>query len=172
MLLREKSERGLPNSSRRVKMPWKLQIRFSGFSRIPQRKQIKFIPFTTPERFRSIVALADVVLDTLNWSGGNTSLDALSVGTPIVTLPGAFMRGRQSMAMLDALGVPDLIADTTDAFVSMALRVADDHEYNRSLRQRILANNGEVFDRPEPVRVLEACLESIYQSRLVNDERR
>jgi CRISPR-associated protein Csy1 len=54
--------------------------------------------------------LCDVMLDTLHWSGGNTSLDALASGLPVVTLPGELMRGRQSQAMLQALGARELVA--------------------------------------------------------------
>jgi CRISPR-associated protein Csy1 len=133
---------------------------------IPQRKQIKFLPRTTPERFRSILALADVVLDTLHWSGGNTSLDALSVGVPIVSNPGAFMRGRQSLEMLTALGLTELIAASEDDYVKIAIRVAVDFEYNRSLRGNISANDGKVFDQKEPIRALETQLEIIYQKNL------
>ncbi len=53
-------------------------------------------------------ALCDVFLDTLHWSGGNTTLDALAAGLPPVTLPGAYMRGRQSFAMLRMLGLEEL----------------------------------------------------------------
>ena len=41
-----------------------------------------------------VMLLADVMLDPLHFGGGKTSLDALSLGVPIVTLPGKFMRGR------------------------------------------------------------------------------
>src|SRR5207342_1017310 len=49
--------------------------------------------------------LCDVMLDTLHWSGGNTSLDALAMGLPVVTFPGTLMRGRQSFGMLRTMGV-------------------------------------------------------------------
>ena len=53
----------------------------------------------------------DVMLDTLHWSGGNTSpWTRTPCALPMVTLPGEFMRGRQSYAMLKAMGLDDLIA--------------------------------------------------------------
>ena len=54
--------------------------------------------------FLRVNAVCDAMLDTQRWSGGNTSLDALAAGLPIVTLPGRFMRGRQSAAMLSLAG--------------------------------------------------------------------
>ena len=131
---------------------------------IPQRRQIKFLPRMPPEAFRAVAASADVVLDTVHWSGGNTSLDVLSTGTPIVTLPGPYMRGRQSAAMLTLIGVPELIAQDRADYVRLALRIAHDRAYREVLRQRILAGGDALFDRPEPTQALAACLRQLHQS--------
>ena len=69
------------------------------------------------------ICVCDAMLDTLHWSGGNTSLDALACGLPIVTLPGPFMRGRQSAGMLSLLGVPELIARDRADYVAIATRL-------------------------------------------------
>ncbi len=129
---------------------------------IPPRNQIKFLPRLSPVLFRSVLALADAVLDTVHWSGGNTSLDALSAGAPVVTLPGAFMRGRQSKAMLEILGVPELIAGNPEDYVAIALRLAADAQYKEAITQRILANHGEMYDRSEPLHALALHLERIH----------
>ena len=131
---------------------------------MPPRNQIKFLPRLSPVLFRSVLALADAVLDTVHWSGGNTSLDALSAGATVVTLPGAFMRGRQSQAMLEILGVPELIADNSEDYVAIALRLAADAQYREAIRQRILANREELFGRSEPLHALALHLERIHAS--------
>jgi CRISPR-associated protein Csy1 len=111
--------------------------------------------------FRAVVAMADVMLDTLHWSGGNTSLDALAVGTPIVTLPGEFMRGRQTQAMLRAMGLDELVVATREAYVDRAIEVARD----TGLRARALANRGAVFARPEAVAALSEHLQRVVEAR-------
>ena len=88
------------------------------------------------------------MLDTLHWSGGNTSLDALACGLPIVTLPGAFMRGRQSAAMLRLAGVETLIARDTDDYVRIATRLASDRGWRDDLSARIRGGQGRIFDDP------------------------
>ncbi len=107
--------------------------------------------------------LCDVMLDTLHWSGGNTSLDALASGLPVVTLPGEFMRGRQSQAMLKILGVPELIAADADQYVETALRLGRDAGERRAISERILANRAELFERDEPIRALGDLLERAYR---------
>ena len=98
------------------------------------------------------------MLDTLHWSGANTSLDALAMGLPVVTLPGALMRGRQSAAMLKILGMEDLVARDVDDYVSKAITLGRDMDRRMSLRQSILARRGALFQRDEPIRALEDFL--------------
>lgn len=126
---------------------------------IAPRGQVKFLPRTDPLGFRAILQMADVVLDTLHWSGGNTSLDALACGIPIVTLPGKFMRGRQSCAMLRAMDLPELVADTPEAYVTLALHLASEPGERAKLGDRIRRNRGQIFDRPEPIAALTRILE-------------
>jgi protein O-GlcNAc transferase len=56
--------------------------------------------------------VSDIFLDTVGWSGGRTTLDAVACGYPIVTLPGRYARQRQSSAMLTILGSQETIATT------------------------------------------------------------
>jgi protein O-GlcNAc transferase len=130
------------------------------------RGQIKFLPRVDENGFRGLLAMADVVLDTLHWSGGNTSLDALSVGVPIVTLPGEFMRGRQTMAMLQAMGAEELIAGSRNEYVQKALQFASGATANEQLREKLLANRGAVFDRHEPILALADHLTTIHEHSL------
>lgn len=113
--------------------------------------QLKFLPRMNPAAFRRVLAAADVVLDTTHWSGGNTTLDAIAAGTPVVTVPGRFMRARQTAAMLAMLELPELVAPSPDALVDSALAVAADADLNRSLRSRMAARRGALFDQPAPL---------------------
>ena len=125
---------------------------------IPPRGQVKFLPRVGPADFRRLLALADVVVDTVRWSGGNTSLDALAAGTPIVTLPGRFMRGRQTAAMLRMIGLGELVARDEDDYVRLAVEAARDRDRNAALRSAIVANRVALFDRREPIVALEDAL--------------
>ncbi|HUP96498.1 MAG TPA: tetratricopeptide repeat protein [Usitatibacter sp.] len=125
---------------------------------VPPRGQVKFLPRLSAENFRRALAAADVVLDTVRWSGGNTSLDALAAGTPIVTLPGRFMRARQTSAMLQMAGVGELIAGGVEDYVRIAVESARDRDKNAELRQRIRAGREALFERREPIVALEAAL--------------
>lgn len=125
---------------------------------IPARGQVKFLPRMNGAGFRRVLSAADVVLDTVHWSGGNTSLDAFAAATPVVALPGRFMRGRQSAAMLQAMGLAELAARDAEEYVRIAVEIARDRDRNAALREAIVRERGVLFDRPEPVAALQAAL--------------
>jgi CRISPR-associated protein Csy1 len=123
-------------------------------------ERVHFIAPNIPHpTYLGLNRLCDVMLDTLHWSGGNTSLDALATGLPVVTLPGGLMRGRQSQAMLRTLGLEELIADGVEDYVVKAVALGGDAERRRSVSERIAARRGEIFEQDEPIRALEAFFE-------------
>ncbi len=123
---------------------------------VAPRRQLKFLPRMESGHFRRVLALADVVLDTPRWSGGNTSIDAFAAGTPVVTLPGRFMRGRQTAGMLGLMGLEGLIARDGEDYVRIALEVA--RERGAELRSEIAARREALFDRPEPLTAFSDAL--------------
>jgi protein O-GlcNAc transferase len=86
----------------------------------------------------------DLMLDTFPQSGGITSLDALLMGVPVVTLLGQRVPGRVSASFLTTLGLPDLITRTSAEYVEVAVRAASDldrlAQERATLRDRLLAS--------------------------------
>ena len=122
------------------------------------RGQVKFLPRLATAQFRQALAAADMVLDTARWSGGNTSLDAIASGVPIVALPGRFMRGRQTAAMLEVMGLTELVAGDADEYVRIAVDVATDRDRNRALRERIVKARPALFEQHSAIDALEERL--------------
>jgi CRISPR-associated protein Csy1 len=116
-------------------------------------RRVLFQPLRPPPEFRSMLSVCDVMLDTLHWSGGNTSLDALAADLPIVTRPGAMMRGRQSAAMLRAIGLPELVVDSPTEAAKKAIEIAS--ENGPAIRRQIIRYRDTLFNRREPVLALE-----------------
>lgn len=127
-------------------------------------KRVIFLPRMDHDAYLQVNRSCDVMLDTLHWSGGNTSLDALACGLPMVTLPGEFMRGRQSYAMLKAMGLDELIAQDKNDYVAIALRLGTDAAWRKEIQQRIAQNMGKIFENELPVRELEQFLLSRFDA--------
>ncbi|MES2471528.1 MAG: hypothetical protein V4601_01680 [Pseudomonadota bacterium] len=71
-------------------------------------------------------ALADLFLDTLPFNAHSTACDALWAGLPVLTCRGKAFCGRVGVSLLNAAGLPQLIADDLEAYVALALELAAD----------------------------------------------
>ncbi len=76
----------------------------------------------------------DIALDPFPFCGGMTSLDALWMGVPVVTLPRATIAGRQTASMLANLDLPELIAADEAGYVATAIELANDLDRLAALR--------------------------------------
>ena len=72
-----------------------------------------FLPRLDPNNVRGRDRRCDIILDSIGWSGCNSTFESLHHHLPIVTMAGAFMRGRHTMAILQMMGVTETI--TRDA---------------------------------------------------------
>lgn len=78
-----------------------------------------WLPYLSQDDFHQVMQLSDVIIDPPAWSGGYTTLEAISYRKPVVTLPGEFMRGRHSFAYLTQANMTPLIAKDADDFVRL-----------------------------------------------------
>ena len=122
--------------------------------------RVIFLPYMPRQDFLAVNGVCDVMLDTLHWSGGNTSLDAIAAGLPIVTLPGRFMRGRQSMAMLQLIGCADLVALNEADYVSKASIVLRDTDFRQQIGLRFQTSALDLYGSSAPIRRLGELLET------------
>lgn len=111
------------------------------------------------EAFLELLAHADVFLDTLGWSGGHTTLEALATDLPVVTCPGPFMRQRHTLAMLKLIGLDsELAVGDEDAYIDQVALLALDPDYHAHVVARIRERKWVLYDDDEPVRALERFL--------------
>ena len=123
---------------------------------IPEEwSRIQFLPRLRFNDYLHLLAISDVLLDTMHFSGGTTSFQALGIGTPVVTLPGQFMRGRGTYAFYRKMGVLDCVADTPQEYVQIAVRLGTELVWREHVKSKILAANHVLFGNVECVRELE-----------------
>jgi protein O-GlcNAc transferase len=91
------------------------------------------LPRQTIISYWQLNLLADIFLDTFNWSGGITTLEAIACNLPIVTCPGELMRGRQSYGMLKILSLTDTIAQDETEYIDIAVKLGLDAEWRHTL---------------------------------------
>jgi protein O-GlcNAc transferase len=126
-------------------------------------ERIRWLPWQDYHDFLQITALVDVLLLPPHFGGGMTSYDALALGTPVVTLPSPFLRGRITHGMYRAMDVLDCVAESPADYVEIAVRLANDRDFRESVREKILAASGRLFEDLEAVREVERFLESVVE---------
>jgi predicted O-linked N-acetylglucosamine transferase (SPINDLY family) len=117
--------------------------------------RIRFVPHQKLDDFLHLVALADVVLDPFHFGGGSSTYETFALGTPIVTWPSEFMRGRAAYACYRKMGLPDCVASDADDYVDRAVRLGTDRAYRDRIRAKILAAAAVLFEDQEAVRQIE-----------------
>ncbi len=122
-----------------------------------------FVPFDkVPESYAEI----DVALDPFPFCGGMTSLEALWLGVPVITLPGATIASRQSASMLMNLSLPELIAADGAQYVAKAAELARDLPRLAALRAALRARfaASPLMDYAGFARALEAAYRTMWRN--------
>jgi protein O-GlcNAc transferase len=112
---------------------WTIKLKTRFEKKIPDAtNRIKFLPRLSGSDFLQCISLADVILDTPHFCGGNTSYEAFALGKIVVTLPSKFLRGRLTLGLYRQMGFDALIARSPKEYIKIAVK------YGRSKRARIL----------------------------------
>ncbi len=104
----------------------------------PQR--LRFAARADLATYMARLALADLFLDTFPYGAHTTTNDALLMGVPVLTCAGDRLVSRIAGSQLHALGMPELVTDSLEAYEAMALKLARGGSLLRSTRARIAAN--------------------------------
>jgi protein O-GlcNAc transferase len=117
-----------------------------------------FHPWMKQEEFFGFLQFGDVILDTMDWSGFNTSMEASAMAKPIVTLPGSTMRSRHSYGINLRLDMPELIAADEKDYIEIASRLGKDRDFRRDCAEKIQQRHKKLFDDEAPIRAFEEYL--------------
>jgi len=102
--------------------------------------RILFAPFVSAEKHRERLACADLFLDSLPYNAHTTASDALWAGVPLLTRRGSSFPGRVASSLLQAIGLPELIAETSEQFEALAIHLAEDPNALDVLRTKLRKN--------------------------------
>lgn len=118
-----------------------------------------FLPRLSVERYIGAMGQCDIFLDSIGWSGCNSTMQSLTHDLPIVTLPGVLMRARHSAAILQMMGVTETIARSLDDYVSIAGSLGADPAKRQAIRGEIAAGKHRVYRDRACIAALEDFLE-------------
>ncbi len=117
--------------------------------------RVRFAPRMGRDDYLRLITMSDVMLDPFPFGSGNSSYESIAMGTPVVTLPGEFMRGRVTSGCYSKIGVLDCVASSPDEYVDIALRMGRDADFRKLVQDEILNENAVLFEDDNAVRELE-----------------
>lgn len=104
------------------------------------RSKVRFAGKAPYQDVLSTYGDIDIALDTSPYSGTMTTLEALWMGVPVIARAGDRMVARQAAAHLTAAGLGNLVANDAEAYVDLAISLAND-------RERLVELRGGMRDR-------------------------
>jgi predicted O-linked N-acetylglucosamine transferase (SPINDLY family) len=109
--------------------------------------------------------LADMFLDTLHFNAHTTASDALWAGLPVLTCAGTTYAARVAGSLLHAIGLPELITDSLDAYEALALKLTREAALLASFRHRLARHRGAfpLFDTARFTRHLESAYAAMWE---------
>jgi predicted O-linked N-acetylglucosamine transferase (SPINDLY family) len=106
----------------------------------------------------------DIALDPIPYNGGTTTCDALWMGVPVVSLAGNLAVHRAGASLLANVGLPELVAHTSEDYRAIAVGLARDPErllsIRSSLRERMRAS--PLMDEPRFASDFDAAIRSMW----------
>ena len=113
----------------------------------------------------------DIILDTFPYQGGGTTCEALFMGLPVVTRAGDRHGARFGASLLTNVGLSELVAESSQAYVECAVGLACDTELLAALHTAVprMMRASPLMDGGRYVRAMEAAYEMIWE-RYLNEE--
>lgn len=120
--------------------------------------RLVFAPKRPTPAYLAQYRAADLFLDTRPVGAHTTASDALWAGLPVLTMLGDSFAGRVAASLLHAVGLPDLVTETPEAYGTAALRLIGDAGWRTALRARLAAGRDTtpLFDTDRLARALES----------------
>jgi predicted O-linked N-acetylglucosamine transferase (SPINDLY family) len=127
--------------------------------------RVRLLPQQGLDEYFRLFGEVDIALDSFPYNGGITSLNALWMGLPVVTLAGARAVSRAGLSVLSNLGLTDLVAHNPEEYVRIAAALAADRprlaEWRGSLRDWL--RHSPLMDERRFTRDLEALYRQIWE---------
>jgi predicted O-linked N-acetylglucosamine transferase (SPINDLY family) len=138
----------------------------------PERLELLSATVTREQHLRCYHRI-DIALDTFPYHGTTTTCEAIWMGVPVVTLAGDRHVSRVGATILSNLGLPDLIADSTERYIDLAVDLASDLPRLAAIRKTLghRMEESPLTDGVRFTRILEAAYRNLWRDWCTDHER-
>jgi predicted O-linked N-acetylglucosamine transferase (SPINDLY family) len=126
-------------------------------------ERLIFAPRVAEDLHYARMMAADLFIDTFTYNAHTTASDALWAGLPLVTRIGETFASRVAASLLHAVGLPEMVTDSSQAYEALILKLARDADALGALRRRLVENRSTapLFDIARFTRDLEQAYEAL-----------
>ena len=122
------------------------------------REFVRLVPGQSEADFLALNACSDIFLDAPGWSGGRTTLDAVSVGLLPITWPGRLMRQRHTAAILHVLELSELVASSGQHYVELAVDLGQCSDLREQRSKTLKQNRSRLYRDSQVIEALSDFL--------------
>ncbi|WP_071590593.1 tetratricopeptide repeat protein [Gloeocapsa sp. PCC 73106] len=124
-----------------------------------------FLPtLKNSEDYWHLFLACDLFLDTIGFTGFNSTLDAIESHLPVVTHQGEFFRTRQSAGILTMIQVTETIATSEKEYLELAIKLGLDSQWRHLIVEKIKANLKLLYHDLETVKALETFYQTVINA--------
>ncbi|MFY0312750.1 tetratricopeptide repeat protein [Leisingera sp. D0M16] len=123
-----------------------------------------FAPPAGYEEHLARLPLAGLFLDTFTVNACSAAREALAAGVPVLTLPGQQFAARTGASLLQAAGLPEMIADNAEDYEAKAAALAADPEACAALKRKLHQQHQDapLFSAARFTRQIESAYDAAF----------
>jgi protein O-GlcNAc transferase len=129
-------------------------------------RRVSFVDLLPRRQYLELYHRLDIALDTFPYNGHSTSMDALWMGVPVVSLAGEMPVSRAGLSQLTNLGLPELVARSESDYVEIVTNLGTDlprlSQLRSTLRHRM--KTSILMDAPRFTRQVEQAYRKMWQA--------
>ncbi len=129
-------------------------------------KRLIFFPALNISNYMNLIRLTDVILDPYPFGGCNTSFEAFDFNIPVVTMPTKYLNGRFTFGMYKKMGFIDMIADSPQNYIKIAIKAGTDKKWRDTVKEKINRTKVLIFQDKESISDWAKMLYDLYHKNI------
>ncbi|MBN3926053.1 MAG: methyltransferase domain-containing protein [Nostoc sp. NMS4] len=101
-------------------------------------------PVPNREEVKEYFKIADVYLDSYPFAGTTSLVEPLQVNLPVIARQGTTFRSAMGAAMVQALDVPDLVSNSEESYIQLAIALGNNpelrHQKSAEIKEKMQGN--------------------------------
>ncbi len=131
-------------------------------------KRLLFLPGLEIIKYMNLIKLMDVMIDPYPFGGCNTSMEAFDLNVPVVTMPTKYLNGRFTFGMYKKMGFIDMVADSPQNYIKIAVKTANDRIWRETIKEKINKNKHLLFQEKASINDWSNLLTDLYQQKALS----